>query len=150
MITTTTDGISDLNSDIKQTMRCNCQQLHLFYVQKIVMYYVNIYNARGNAEMKYESWILAKREVAADRSSFSIINNEGQKLRSIEYTYACPHCHKEYHCYLSNRLTFRKCRYCNQPVSPYQGEIIESAWMSDAEADEFNQTNEHLIELGKA
>lgn len=89
--------------------------------------------------MKYESWILARKEIVPSDGGFAFINDEGKELRSIEYVYECPYCHKEYHCKLTNNLNFRKCRYCNQRVSPYKGEVIESAWMFDNEVDEFNQ-----------
>ena len=92
--------------------------------------------------MKYESWVLVKKEVMPNLNGCRLLNDEGKILRNISYTYACPYCHKEYPCSISNRLTFRKCRYCDKRVSPYKGEVIESAWMSEDEVVKFNQQEE--------
>lgn len=79
--------------------------------------------------MKYESWILKETKIVEYTELVETSDNEGKVKTRLLYVYECPHCHKTYSSGLSNKMTLRKCRYCNKPVSSYKGEIIDYIWL---------------------
>lgn len=80
---------------------------------------------------KYERWILKEKQLAS-LSDVEMVNDEGNVLQKVNYVYECPYCHQTITCWLSNKLTIRKCRFCSHPVSPYQGEIVETMWVPNS------------------
>jgi hypothetical protein len=79
---------------------------------------------------KYQAWILKERHLTP-LTDVIVIDTMGNIRRHIQNTYECPYCHKTYTCSLSNKITFRKCRYCNNSVSPYKGDITDFIYLPE-------------------
>lgn len=75
-------------------------------------------------------WILKEKQILP-LSNTILANKNNEVLRKVNYIYECPYCHNTITCNLTNKLTIRKCRYCNNSVSPYKGEIIENIWIKE-------------------
>ena len=80
---------------------------------------------------KYQSWILNKRELAPLSNTAITLDINGNVRRHIYNTYECPYCHTTVTCTLTNKLDFRKCRYCHHPVSPYKGDITDIIYLPE-------------------
>lgn len=73
---------------------------------------------------KYPRWILKERKLKP-LGNVCLCDMNGNVVRTILNTYECPHCHNTYECCFTNKMDVRKCRWCNKPVSPYDGDITD-------------------------
>lgn len=78
---------------------------------------------RGADMGKYLSWIIANTE----KEPTDVRDAEGNVRYILRYTYECPHCHAQYESSLPS-FDFRKCRCCNENVSPYKGKLVHEVW----------------------
>lgn len=78
----------------------------------------------------YKEWIL-KEKAFVPLPDVVNVDDDGNVLRKVNYVYECPYCHETITCRLSNKLTIRKCRFCNHSVSPYKGEIVDTIWIPE-------------------
>ena len=78
---------------------------------------------------KYPEWVLVKRELMP-KDWCVLGDGKGNIQRKIRNTYACPHCHKTFYS-ATNKADARKCRWCNQKVSPYTGDTTYEIWLPE-------------------
>lgn len=81
--------------------------------------------------MKYKSWILKETKLLPVSNNYILADDMGKIKRRVQYIYECPYCHQTFACQLNNEMTFRKCRACNHPVSPYRGEIVNEVFVDE-------------------